>query len=351
MLSIASDMAMRGFGPTHRIGSRPLANSLAGASSIASACHVGQNGAVAAHPARACMIIPSRVNTSIALDTSALSNVLASDATVDQFTETVLRRPVTIFVSTIVISEISSDGDRERALRMLQRFQRLCRKLGPRLCLALHHEELMRAELGRRLRGPPVHPRGLADLESARRGKLLEISQKFPESYERVQKTKEKFLESDREFHRFVAEQKVEITADSIVKLICASDPPRPTEMMVPYAASMSGGVFTAERIASDPRRFKAIHTIGHLAWRVCLANGVGPLMARTREQEQVLGTWRTKARQRGKGTWYDIFIAGAAAYVDLFVSDDDNQLRKCSFLAERNLLTFRSIKLSEFLG
>jgi hypothetical protein len=304
----------------------------------------------AAHPERAGMIIPSRINTTIALDTSALGNVLASDATVDHFAETVLRRPVTVFVSTIVISEISSDGDQERALRMLQLFQRLYRKLGPRLCLALHHEELMRAELSRRLRGPPAHPRGLTNLENARRGELLEIAKRLPESYERVEKTKERFLEADREYHRFVAEQKVEVTADSIVKLICASDPPRPTEMMVPYAASMSGGAFTAERIASDPKRFRAIHATGHLAWRVCLANSVSPLMTRTPEQEQVLGMWRTKAKQKGKGTWYDIFIAGAAAYVDLFISDDRNQLSRCSLLRDLNLLTFRPITLAEFL-
>ncbi len=295
------------------------------------------------------MVIPSRINTAIALDTSALSNVLASDAAVDQFAATVLRRPVTVFVSTNVIVEISSDGDQERAFRMLQRFRRLCRKLGARFCPAPGDQDLMKGELRERLRGPPAYSEGWTSLEKASSAKLLAVAKGLPESYEWLRRKKADLFEKDRGLHQFMAARGVKTAPDEIIELICATNPPREDDMIIELAAEMSEGEVAAAKIVSDPRRFKATHVLSHLVWRLCLANSVDR-QATTKAQENVLGMWRTKKKGRGEGTWHDIAIAAAAAYVDLFISDDRDQLNRCSFLRDRNLVTFRPITLAEFL-
>ncbi len=93
------------------------------------------------------------------------------------------------------------------------------------------------------------------------------------------------------------------------------------------------------------------MHVISHLVWRLQLANCADQATT-TPQQEQVFGLWRTKGNKaRGQGVWYDAFIAGEAAYMDLLVSDDDNQRRRCEFLRERGLLSFRTMSPSEFIG
>lgn len=66
--------------------------------------------------------------------------------------------------------------------------------------------------------------------------------------------------------------------------------------------------------------------------------------------QEQVIGLWRTKAKKRGEGTWYDILIAGDTAYNDFLISDDNDQRRRCEYLRKRGLLSFQAISLEEFM-
>ena len=72
---------------------------------------------------------------------------------------------------------------------------------------------------------------------------------------------------------------------------------------------------------------------------------------ATTPAQEQVLGLWRTKRKGLGEGVWHDTFIAGEAAYMDLLVSDDKNQRKRCDFLRERHLLKFKTTSLDDFIA
>jgi hypothetical protein len=107
------------------------------------------------------MIIPSRSDLVVALDTSSLGNVVHDEATVERFTKVVLLRRATVLVSTLVLFEFSSNADVQKVFGQLQRLQRLCRVLGTRFCPALDHEQLMRAETERWLQDAPVHETGL----------------------------------------------------------------------------------------------------------------------------------------------------------------------------------------------
>lgn len=129
------------------------------------------------------------------------------------------------------------------------------------------------------------------------------------------------------------------------------------TDMMIERAAELSGGRTTTTAIAADPVRFKATHVLAHLVWRLCMANSIErpnttsgrEITSDSRAQEEVLGAWRTK--KNGEGTWYDVFIAGAAAYADLLISDDVDQRRRCEFLRQRRLVTFRAVSLVDFVA
>ena len=68
--------------------------------------------------------------------------------------------------------------------------------------------------------------------------------------------------------------------------------------------------------------------------------------------KRNTIGLWRTKsAKKGGRGAWYDAFIAGAAAYVDVLVTNDRDQARRAEFLLVRGLVTFRVDDVEAFIG
>lgn len=110
------------------------------------------------------MVIPSLHNIAVVLDTSALSNIIQDDPSVERFVKTVLRRQsVTVLVPRMVLFEWSSNADVQKVFEQILRLQRLCRELGAQFCHSLDHEELMGAETAQWLRGPPVHKLGVTE--------------------------------------------------------------------------------------------------------------------------------------------------------------------------------------------
>lgn len=293
-------------------------------------------------------VIPRRVMNTVALDTSALSNVLENRDEVARFVRAVRRKDVTVCISDMVVFELSSNADVLGTRKRLEMLQALIRGLGPLLRRSPDFKELMRAEAGRWLTAPLVHPDSWGGFESASRAEVLSIAKQLPESYLWLRKKKKELFESDRNLSSYLAERGQKPDSLSVVEAIKSSGSPRADEMMIELTANMSDGSVSAEQVVADRGRFKATHVLSHFTWRLCIANAAGQA---TRAHEQVLGMWRTKGTGRGKGTWYDIFIAGAAAYNDILISDDKNQRDRCEFLRKIGLLGFRSIPLREFIG
>ncbi|MFY0576170.1 hypothetical protein ACN28S_19010 [Cystobacter fuscus] len=126
-------------------------------------------------------IIPTRFRCSIALDTSALGNALDDEHVMERFVNAVHRKHVTVFVSDMVLFEISSDGDVDGVFFRLQRLQALCRKIGPLMHRSPDYKDLIRAETRSWLKGPIS--KGWSDFENASRKELLKIARHLPESY------------------------------------------------------------------------------------------------------------------------------------------------------------------------
>lgn len=296
-------------------------------------------------------VVPMRRRTTLALDTCALGNALDDETTMRRFVQTIGRKYSVVFVSDIVLFELSSDRDVSRAFERLRALRRLCRELHGLIFRSPDHKEIMRVEVHERLKGPLAHRIDWSGIEDASDADLREIASQLPESYEWMRQKKKDLFESDRSLYRYLAEEKgIKLAPDALVKAIAASDPPRTDEMIVEMAAGLSNGNCSAEQIVADSDRFRVTHVASHLVWRLCLANCADPSET-TAEQEQVLGVWRTKGKGKGDGAWYDAFIAGTAAYMDILVSDDKNLRRRCEFLRKRGLLSFRTQELSEFLA
>jgi hypothetical protein len=284
----------------------------------------------------------------VAIDTSALSNALVSREATELFAAALLRMDAVLFVSELVIFEISSDGDTKRTLSMLVNLQYLCRKLGDSFRPAPDHVDIMTEETRHWLRGPPARSVGWKTLVETSQKELRKLTAKIPESYKWIHDKKTDLLGTDRGFHKRVEAAGLKADPGGLVELISSTGFTGESDMMVETAARLSNGLVSPAQIANDPKRYKATHAVAHLAWRLCLANCVPPGVA-TIQQEQVLGAWRTKAKSKGEGTWYDITIAGSAAYVDVLISDDGNQRARCEFLRARGLLSFRVTTLLGF--
>jgi hypothetical protein len=283
-----------------------------------------------------------------AIDTSALGNALESQKATDLFAAAVLRMDAVLFVSELVIFEISSDADTKQALSRMMNLQRLCRKLGQSFCLAPDHVGTIREETHHWLRGPPALSVGWKKLERATRKELLGLTPQMPEAYKWIRDKKAWFFGKDRGLNEYVAAKGYKVNPAEIVELISSAAPIDESDMMIEMASGLSNGSASPAQIASNPKRYKATHALAHLVWRLCLANSV-PRGVPTKKQEPVLGAWRTKRKGKGEGTWYDVTIAGSAAYVDVLISDDADQRARCKFLRSRGLLTFRAVKLSAF--
>ncbi|NTX17718.1 hypothetical protein HUA76_43855 [Myxococcus sp. CA056] len=293
------------------------------------------------------MVIPSIAKTSVAIDTSALSDIVKSNSLTDQFTKTILSRPMNLLIPKVAISELVALETETNALRMLQRLQKLCRHLGERFCPSLDHLDIIKAELRGWQTGPPVHERGWRSLARATNSSLLEAAQTLPEVHKQLRDVKTRLFELDRSAY---LTRPVEVTPHEARQLIVDATPSESNEPVIILASELSDGGLTPEKIVSNPLRFKATHALSHLSKRLWIANSVDRKLT-TPAEEAVIGMWRTKRAGKGEGTWHDISIAGASAYADIFLTNDRNQLSRCKFLKERGLLTFAPTNLPAFLG
>lgn len=305
------------------------------------------------------MTLGTRLTEPVAIDTSALSNALDANASVDLFSEAIIRRNAMLMVSEVVLFEFSSNPNVPSVYSHIRRLQRLCRALGRRFCPSLGNADLMVAEAEKWQRGPPVYRQGWENFAAARGSQLRKMASALPESAAWLTHRKTELFNIDRGLSQKVAARGYVVDRDAFVEAICSNEPPGVDSRVIEEAAALSQGRFTAAGIVAAPARFKATHLLAHFDWRQCLANaverpGVNPeysLTSAERAQEDVLGVWRTKKKGRGEGAWYDAYIAAAAAYAHVFVTDDDEQRRRCEFLRRRKLLTFRTMSLAEFLS
>lgn len=163
------------------------------------------------------MVIANRGYTFVALDTSALSNVIQDMSSVERFAETILRRHTIVLIPKLVLFEFSSNADVQKVFAQLQRLQHLCRVLGTRFCPSLDHEDLMHAETEGWLRAPPVYERGWRTLADAPASELRQLATQLPPSAEWLRKKKADLFETDRSLHRFVAENRLPPQPDIVV--------------------------------------------------------------------------------------------------------------------------------------
>src|SRR5260370_25411887 len=98
-------------------------------------------------------VMPTLQQGAVALDNSALSDVLNVEANSQRFVSAVHRKQATIFLSITVFFEGFADEDVDAVARRLQTFQRLHGELRPLLCMSLDNNELLQAEAQRRLTG------------------------------------------------------------------------------------------------------------------------------------------------------------------------------------------------------
>ena len=263
------------------------------------------------------------------------------------FCDAVLRKNAIACIPDMALLEISSIGDVERAFFMLRNLQLLLKGLGSRLQRSKDYKDLIQAEARRWLRFPVVT--GWGEFEGASAKTLWGIAENLPESYDWLSKKKNEIYEFDRSMSKHFAADHGPIDPNFVVEAISAKRPPRVDDLVIEMAANLSDGLLSAEKIVADKNRFKATHLLSHLLYRLNLANAASPGTL-SPEQEHVIGLWRTKGGNRGKGAWYDMFIAGAAAYNEFLISDDDNQRRRCEHLKKTGLLGFHPITLQEFL-
>ena len=286
----------------------------------------------------------------VALDNSALGNVLVDEESVRRFAVHVQGRGFHTFVSDVVLDELFADPNAAKVLGRLKNLRSLCRLLEPSLWRIPDHHSFMSAEGRGRRDVWRAYYRDWGFVTAVPDSALEEHARLTESHAARVRQTKQEFFDLDRDLARWTAtERNIQVTPSEIAKQIECAGFPREDDMMIEHAFGLSGHRYTAAQIAARPRRFRAIHATSHLVWRLCLAN-VADRDSTSSTDEQVIGRWRTKAKG-GKGAWYDAFIAGSAAYMDVFVTDDADLLWRCERLRERGLLGFRSVPLNEFTG
>lgn len=303
------------------------------------------------------MLFPPKHLLPIAIDTSALSNALTSTAAIDRLAEKVLRCNAVLLIPCTTLNEFSLNHDDRAALKHMQRLQRLCVTLGERFCPSLSIVKLMAAECERWLPGPPVYARGWRAFATARRSLMRHAAKSLVDSASWIKGRKSLLFETDRNLPQLLAARGVQMDRAAAVSLISATGFSGARSRVVDEAVDMAQGRVSAAAILADPNRYKAIHLMAHLDWRLCLANAVErpadvqKLSSAERAHETILGLWRTKRPGKGEGMWYDAYITAEAAYSHVFVTDDTDQRRRCDFLMQRSLLTFRTVSLAEFLG
>ncbi|WP_147447061.1 hypothetical protein [Corallococcus sp. CA054B] len=290
----------------------------------------------------------------LSLDTSALSRVLETDESVAFFAATARKRRAVILVSRIVLFEITAISRVEYSFEMIRRLQLLFQLLGRRACPSYDHMELMEAEVEGDVLTPLVYSRGWESFVAAGLPELHSEAVLSPFAHGWLQDKKSSLLERDLSLPRQLVLSGIEQRPDIVVQAIERADSIPHDYVLFCEVAKLSRGGLGVSAIAGNPTRFKATHLMANLEWRTMLANCIDRPnstveMAHDKSHEAILGTWRTKAGDRGKGTQYDLAVASAAAYSDFFVTNDGNQLRRCEFLREKGLVDFVSCTLSEF--
>src|SRR5690349_10633078 len=165
----------------------------------------------------------------------------------ERFVNAVHRKHVTVFVSDMVLFEISSDGDVDGVFFRLQRLQALCRKIGPLMHRSPDYKDLIRAETRSWLKGPIS--KGWSDFENASRKELLKIARHLPESYIWMRKKKEYLHREDRSMFRLLAEKGASPDASSIIESIASNESPRVDDSVIEIAVRLAGGTLSAARI------------------------------------------------------------------------------------------------------
>jgi hypothetical protein len=286
---------------------------------------------------------------SVALDTSALSAVLGDSALRERFVRVVQRRHAAVVISTMVVFEFSSDGDVQRVTAACLALKALCRALPRSLRITPDHKELMRTEGRRVVREQPVLTTGWPDFAALPDAKIAAMATKLPESYEWLRDKKDDLHELDRGLAKFLEEERGYVLEPAVVlEKIKGDGPSSPKDMMIEQAGELTG--FPAVQIAANPKRFRTAHVFSQWITRLQFGNSVAADKCKG-EAAHVVGMWRTKKDERGRGAWYDAFIAAAASYADVLVTDDTDQARRTMFLRERSLVPFRAETLGAFLG
>src|SRR5260370_9375470 len=234
----------------------------------------------------------------VALDNSALSDVLNVEANSQRFVSAVHRKQTTIFLSITVFFEGFADEDVDAVARRLQTFQRLHGELRPLLCMSLDNNELLQAEAQRRLTGPLKREGdALRWLVEAKPADLLNVAETLRrEAHDFISKKKKELFELDKgEIPRLLRKAGIRSSPAELVAQIEAAGPPRVGDWTVERTASLSNGAWSPDQIVADPVRFRATHVTSHLVWRLFLANCADPQVETSPKEKQVLGWWRDR--------------------------------------------------------
>lgn len=297
--------------------------------------------------------IASKVPHFIALDTCALSDVLHSNALIDAFVAAVQKTSSKAYVCDLALMEMCADTHAGRIFAALKALRDLCLELGPAFLLTLEPDAILEEEGAHALpRSLPTKKEGWGPIPGASNRSLRLLMPLFAETYENVKAEKAEFFQTDRTLHEFIAREGIKATAEQIAEVIRASNgPPSTGGMVINRAAELSNGRFSVTDVAAGVKRFRVTHALFHFAWRVTLANSVDPKSS-IGAAEQVLGLWRTKSENKGgRGSWYDVLIAGGSAHADVFLVNDTDLRRRCEFLHARGLFKPTPMKLETFLS
>lgn len=184
-------------------------------------------------------------------------------------------------------------------------------------------------------------------LENASEWLLQTVAGGTKDARRYIAERKAKLQGLDVQLHQKAKEELGSITPENIVRFI-EGDCVERTNMIIERAAELTG--LSVETILRKRARFKVAHATANLVQRQLLANVVDPSAVTETAHRHLLGLHRTKAAERGMGSWYDAYIAGSCGHLDVFVTADTNLRNRCEWHRKRGLLTFETVLAKEFL-
>ena len=111
-------------------------------------------------------------------------------------------------------------------------------------------------------------------------------------------------------------------------------------------ATGLLDDAVTAAQLEEKLSNYPVLNCFEQLSWRAFLANGT-PL--NSKQKEIVL--FRTKRNSKGRGDWYDHFIAAAAAPCSMFVTDDERLWKRCRHIQRSRSSGVNAYVLSSVLN